>query len=632
MALPSHSADDPSEPLTEAATRPIPVQFADGLSTSPQPAGCGDTLVNEALTLFGRYQLLEVLAQGGMGIIYKALDTQLGRIVALKMIRSGANAEPAEIERFQREARAIAQLRHDHIIELYDFDYDGGRFYYTMPFLIGGTLAARLRRGASGIQETVEIVRKVAFAIHHAHEHHVLHRDVKPNNILLDEKGEPFVADFGLAKFLNADSDLTQTQHFLGTPAYAAPELLTDPPGQASEQSDIWSLGVLLYELLVGSRPFGGGSASEVIRKIKYIDPPPPSALHAEIDEGLEAIILKCLRKSPGQRYPTAQVLATHLEDWTKGRPLSIAPESWISKARRRLTIHKGSFSIGMGLLATALAAICLVLFWPQGAPSSKKRDPEEWYKRVQAELTNDKTVTLIPEKGKPPGFRVLTGDPLPVEDDVDDKPFRVPAVGLTLIELLPDPLCEKYRFSVEVRHDNKFEGMAGLFVKYESSETALGPIYGFLELGFADYGGNADAFFPNKPIDQRGILSLKYRMMRDPSSPKDQGLNDVLPTGILETFRPQILSPGDPDAPWRKLQIDVSPQDISFSLDNKPGKKMDLEDLRSLIHVWKGTVIQNSPEKPSYLKLDFDTGHGLGVFVNKGSAAFRSATISRIP
>src|SRR5258708_37129631 len=187
-------------------------------------------MVNGVWVFFGRYQLLEILVEGGMGIVYRAQDTQLGRTVAVKMIRSGPNAEPVEIERFQREARAIAQLRHDHIIELFDFGYEEGRFYYTMPFLAGGTLAVRVRRDARDPKEIVEIVRKVALAVSHAHEHNVLHRDLKPSNILMDERGKPFVADFGLAKFLNADSDLTQTQHFLGTPAYAPPELFSDPP------------------------------------------------------------------------------------------------------------------------------------------------------------------------------------------------------------------------------------------------------------------------------------------------------------------------------------------------------------------------------------------------------------------
>ncbi|HEV3237776.1 MAG TPA: serine/threonine-protein kinase [Gemmataceae bacterium] len=632
MALPSSSADDRSAPPNEAPTRPVPVQLADGPSTSPQRADGGDTLVNEALTLFGRYQLLEVLAQGGMGIVYKALDTQLGRIVALKMIRSGSNAEPTEIERFQREARAIAQLRHDHIIELYDFDYEDGRFYYTMPFLPGGTLAARLRRGPANLKEMVEIVRKVALALHHAHEHHLLHRDVKPSNVLLDEKGKPLVADFGLAKFLNADSDLTLTQHFLGTPSYAAPELLADPPGEPSEQSDIWSLGVMLYELLVGRRPFCGGSASAVVRQIQTIDPPSPSSLRGEIDAGLEAIILKCLRKAPGQRYSSALELATHLENWEQGRPLAVIPEPLISKVRRKLAVHKKSLSIGLGLLSAILAVTCLVLLWPQSATSTKKGDPEEWYKKVQAELAKDKTVTLVPQKGQPPGFRVLTGETPPNGDDIDDKPFRVHSVGLTLIELLPDPLCDNYRFSVEVRHDNMTEGLAGLFVKYNSLDTDKGPIYAYFELGFADFGTNRNWFYLNNPDEEQGLLDLKYVMLRDPNSEKDWGSHEYLRTGLYDTFLPQRAVSSGPDAPWRRLTINVSSTEITFALDGEPLKKLVFEEFQPTLQGWKELLLQRNPEKSAFRQLDFDTGHGLGVFVLNGSAAFRSATISRIP
>src|SRR5262245_10609173 len=263
---------------------------------------------------FGDYELAQELGRGGMGVVYRATQTSLGREVAVKMILRGQLASQVDRERFAAEAQAAAKLDHPGIVPVYEVGEIDGRPYFSMKHVRGTTLAQRLVEGPLPPREAARILASVARAIHFAHMRGVLHRDLKPSNILLDERGEPHVTDFGLAKQLTDAATITKTGAVLGTPAYMAPEQAAGVRGQVGPQSDVYSLGVILYHMLTGRPPFQAASPAEMVMLVLEQDPVPPRMLNPTADRDLEMICLKCLQKPIDLRYASAAALADDLE------------------------------------------------------------------------------------------------------------------------------------------------------------------------------------------------------------------------------------------------------------------------------------------------------------------------------
>ena len=243
----------------------------------------------------GDYELLEFIARGGMGLVYRARHVPLDRIVALKVIATGALAAPDFVERFRIEAKAAASLDHPHIVSIYEVGEHEGQQFFSMRLVEGRSLAAGAEPLRLEPPTVAALMAKVARAVHYAHQRGILHRDVKPGNILLDARGEPFLTDFGLAKLLEHDSDVTQTVAMLGTPAYMSPEQARGATKQLTTASDIYSLGAVLYELLAGRPPFTGASTVEILRKVVEEEPGPPVRAKSEIRKKPEA-------RSPNRR------------------------------------------------------------------------------------------------------------------------------------------------------------------------------------------------------------------------------------------------------------------------------------------------------------------------------------------
>ncbi|HZT80718.1 MAG TPA: serine/threonine-protein kinase, partial [Gemmataceae bacterium] len=307
---------------------------------------------------FGRYEVVAEVGRGGMGVVWEARDPVLRRTVALKTIREGRWASEEEVKRFYQEAQAAAQLKHPHIIEIFDINQDGDEHYFAMEHVAGGSLAKCLGRYRDDPDAAAALVEKVARAVQHAHERGVIHRDLKPSNILLDEQGEPKVGDFGLARLTGADSDLTRTGQAPGTPGYMAPEQCE---GHATGQSDVWALGVVLYELLTGQRPFSGRTNDEVTHRIRTAEPRSPRALAPGLGRDLETVVLTCLEKDPARRYASAAALADDLASWLKREPIKARPPGLLRRARRVVKRHPAAFTALAFLLlfavGTALAA-----------------------------------------------------------------------------------------------------------------------------------------------------------------------------------------------------------------------------------------------------------------------------------
>jgi serine/threonine protein kinase len=299
------SADDAPEP-----ERPLPVLAAN--------------------QTFGRYQIVRLLGRGAMGAVYLAYDAQLQRHVALKTPSLGGN--PQAVARFLREARAAAQLRSPFVCPVYDVGQVGGVHYLSMAFIDGQPLSKAISERRLGDGKAIAaLARKMARGLQKAHEHGIIHRDLKPDNIMLDSDGEPIVMDFGLARRMDEDTRITQAGRLLGTPAYMSPEQVDGDPEKIGPPTDIYSLGVVLYQMLTGRLPFQG-SLTAILRQISSTAPPPPSKVNPALGEGsaLEQICLKMMARVPADRYPSMAAVVEALEEaFPRERPPEARPSLW---------------------------------------------------------------------------------------------------------------------------------------------------------------------------------------------------------------------------------------------------------------------------------------------------------------
>jgi serine/threonine protein kinase/tetratricopeptide (TPR) repeat protein len=335
---------------------------------------------------FGDYELLEQIGRGGQGVVFRARQKSLHRTVALKVIGLGQWATPAHLKRFRLEAEAAASLDHPCIVPIYEIGERDGQCYFSMKFVEGGQLDEVVGREAIPIRRAVELIAKLARTVDYAHEHGILHRDIKPGNILLDPKGEPHLTDFGLARLVEGESTITRTLEVMGTPSYMAPEQAAGET-RLNKATDIYGLGAVFYQLLTGHPPFAGGTSYETIRLLLDTEPRQPQLWNRKIDRDLSTICLKCLEKDPKRRYSSALALAEDLEHWLKREPIR-AHHTGIFGRGRKWVQRKPEIAA----LIASLIALAAVMGW-------------NVWKSVLFRPPPEKSLAVLP-------FENLSGDP----------------------------------------------------------------------------------------------------------------------------------------------------------------------------------------------------------------------------
>jgi serine/threonine-protein kinase len=562
----------------------------------------------------GRYELLGELAAGGMGVVYRARDTELGRTVALKMMRAGMLAGPEEVQRFVREARAAAGLNHPHIVPIYEIGQHDGRYYFTMALAGGGSLAQHLHEVSENPRTAVLLFQKIAAAVAHAHGKGVLHRDLKPANVLLDDRGEPLVSDFGLAKLLEEGDDLTRTGELLGTPAYMAPEQAAGKVSQIDVRSDVWSLGVLLYELLTGRRPFVGESREDVRQQVLHGEPPRPRSLRPALPRDLEAIVLRCLEKDAGRRYPTVAALSDDLGRWLHGQPLEWSGTGLRSRLARAVRRRPWW---GMAAAVALAAAVGL----PAALYVAETRRPEQ---KIDRDLRAGQAVTLIGGSGKPAWSHWLAGEDAATVSTDADGTFTLHTWTASLLELVPHPPPGAYAFRAEVRHRHADEGgEVGLFCGHRALASRRGWVHTFLQCSYNDVFDVAQFYAERKPPPGVKLVVPPGNALWFGARLYDQNRTNDTTGARIGLGQPVYFRPGGVrGSPWRRLRLEVTAAAVQVQWENEKSYEVPAD------RMVEQTAQQVADSPWAGLHPTLDSEGSLGLYLYRGSASFRNVVV----
>jgi hypothetical protein len=540
-----------------------------------------------------------------MGVVYRARHPTLGIEVALKTMRFEA-AHAGLAERFQREAQAVVRLNHPHIVRLYEAGHDGDVHFYTMALVPGGTLSRRRQEFQGDARRVATLMEMVARGVGHAHEAGIVHRDLKPGNILLNERAEPLVSDFGLAKFVEGDHELTVSGMVLGTAAYMAPEQASGHNSQVGTASDVWALGVILYELLTGGKPFPEPGTLKGMHALQTAEPKRPSSLNRQFDRALDTIVLKCLEKDPGRRYRTATELADDLGRWLRGEPILARPQPWPLRAWRKL--RRRPLLLALALLACCAVPAWFAWQWHNDLEQQSHADPERQLQHIESQLENGLEVPLLDPAGTPRWFRWRTGESEAKLDAKDGICF-INCRTWALAELLPAVKTIPFRLEATVKHDDGNEsGMTGLYFCHSEAPAASGRHY-FGTINFAERGSWTT-----------GMARFDLFGWHEPTQVQDQSVGRA-PIGPPMPFAPKA-------GKWRHLAVEVRANSVCVFFDGvRHGDylygKLDREG--------RYTMPQSRRWRHQPFPTTFRPGMAVGLVVFRSTAYFRSVTIRKL-
>jgi hypothetical protein len=550
-----------------------------------------------------------------MGVVYKAWDPLLKIQVALKTLPT-APADPSLAERFDREFRVLARLDHPHVVRISDVGRQDGRPYFATHFMPGGSLDRQLDRFREP-RAAVALVEKVARAVHYVHDKGIIHRDLKPANILLDEADEPRVTDFGLAKFRDGGLDLTQSRAVLGTPSYMAPEQAAGQIDRLGPATDVWALGVILYELLTGCRPFRAKDRDAISSLIRTAEPPRPRSLRREIDRSLEVIVLKCLEKRPEDRYASAAALADDLARWQAGEPIQAVPPRWRTRLWRFVRRHPTAVTAAALVAAALLAVPLLSAAWTRAAERARVEDRQrqitEDLRQVRQELGRGRAAPLTPLRVRPDWYGRRIGRPELVQLAGDPPAVRLSNFRTGALDLLPECPREGYRFSAEVsicQGNTAPDASGGLYVAAREWPGADGGTeQWFVSLA---YPGSAAA---------PAVTFELHRYVGQPGADEKE---------IFRRFVDHALPPGEKAGTWRRLQLDVSRTGFVawWEGDLIPRAHISLADLERDLKRLAG----RPPALAAWPAAEDMVRGGLGLYNKNADTEFRNVVVEPLP
>jgi tRNA A-37 threonylcarbamoyl transferase component Bud32 len=600
-------------------------------------------LDRESLPTLPDYEITGVLGRGGMGTIFVAQHRLLERRVAIKVLRQDRMPSRSRVRRVIREAQALARLRHPNIVSIFEARVHEDRLFLVMELVDGGSLADRVDEFVQDSAKAARVVELIAAAVQHAHEHRVLHRDLKPANILLGDDGAPRVADFGLARFIESADFSSETGEFAvddaadtatrpltqaglrpGTPPYMAPEQFRTEIAPVNARTDVWAIGVILYELLTGHRPFEG-SATDIRQSI--CDKPQVELLWPQVnlDAGLAAIVDKCLRRNPSDRYPTAGAVARELGRWRTGDSMEARPHGWGRRGSKWIGRHRMTLA---GILMAVLALAAWIAPGSQPvreipATQTKELSEEEAFERdmrpALRALAAGQPVPLISELTTNLPHRWRTGGDVSVlrllTDDPDGASVFASSRSIALLELSPDPRITAYRLVVTLRQDSFLQNLSnvGVYFAQTTWTNGSGSQHSLCRCVFADLGPNAVRFGGQN----------RERGSRVQCGPGWIGSSSRIPLRTHFCESPAMFyvpeHPMRPPGPWQTIRIEVRPNEV---------KAFWQEELVGTISqkrwaTWFESLAQRDPELAGFPARD-TFGGSIGLYLNGASASVR--------
>lgn len=585
------------------------------------------------------YELLDRLGVGGMGVVYLARELASERIVAMKFLHQPWNSEV--IDRFVVELRALTKLEHPHVVRVLASDFLRAEPYFTMEYLAGGSLTRWLHAGSQlPICESVVLMRTIAYAVAAAHAEKILHRDIKPSNILLAADGTPKLSDFGLAKRLEHDDDLTRTGGTIGTASYMPPEQISSQNGTAGPWSDVYGWGATLYHLLTGQPPFHGKNPQETMLQVVADPPTRPRTWRPEIPRELEAIILKCLEKKPADRYASMDELIADIDRYLNGQQPHAPLETGWRKLKRQLV--RRQFEVAAAVVAVVVLAGA---FWlgqhfqptPVADPS-----PEEL---IQGQLQAGHPVTLIEATGYPPWLKEnwLIHPTGLGRSATAGGACSFESLQPSLLAFVKDPGVPHYRITAELRIlrsglvtdpqqpptlTEHIRSGVGLFLAHRSAQGADGSeAHGFLLIEFNDY---LPQEIVNQGLTQAAVQPIGMLIVARPEAELD---NPRFGWYNVKRFPPAPTLPGD----WRVIQVEVHPHHIKFFWSPKPGQppvligESSLDTLKTKFAQLQEWLDRSRPELNITLP-PWSSRAPIGIWSNSSAVAVRNVILEPLP